>query len=282
MSWLSDAWDWGKGQAEDAYGRVDDSIFGGALPGGHNPGDPARSGGPYEGIDRSNFDMPGYQGIQDRYTNYLNGIDSRGAPTIGQYQNAAASGFAGDQRGLAQLLSDRANGRGVSVADLQMQQGFDRANQAQRSMMAGATPNNRALALRLGSQNMAANDMDLAGQAALARAQESQMAASNLGAVLAQGRGADENLNMFNAGQQNQRTGQQAQMQQNQYAINDQARGGLLSGSLQAAQAQQQGGQNYEQNRTSRFGAVLGVPTLQEQQTAAITGLGKGLMMGGG
>lgn len=264
----------------DLYAGIDRYGWGGLLPGGSDSDDPARTGGEYEGVDRNNFNLPGYDAIQGRYGGYLNDIDQRGAPQVGPYERAAASGFAGDQRGLATLLGARARGEG-GVADLQMQAGLDRANQAQRQMMAGANPSNRAMAMRVGSQNMAANDMDMAGQAAIARAAEANAAANSLGSVLAAGRGADESLNMFNAGQQNQRQFQNAQLQQNQYGINDAARQGLLSGSLNAAQAQQQGGMNYEQNRTSRFGSVLGVPTQGEQFVSQMQGLGKTLLMGG-
>jgi hypothetical protein len=260
MGFFGDAWDYTK----DAYNSWDKSAWGGYLPGGAGPNDPARTGGEYGGVDRNNFNLPGYDDMQARYGGYLNQVDQRAAPQIGQFRDAGASSMAGQQRGLADLLMDRAQGRGPSLADMQMKRGFDQANQAQMSMMAGARPGNAAMAMRLGSQNMAANDMDLTGQGAYARAAEANAAANSLGGVLASGRSADENLNMFNAGQQNQRQSQNAQLQQNQYGIDDNARAGLLGGSFGAAQAQQQGGMNYEQNRAGRFGAVLGVPTNSE------------------
>lgn len=268
-----------------------------AVPGGYSPpslvpkndsglgglglGDPARSGGQYEGLDRNNFNLPGYDGMQDRYGNYLNKVDNRDAPQIGNYQTAGQSGFRGRQDQLANLLMDRAQGNN-SVAEQQLHQGLDLANQQQMSLMAGARPSNTAMAMRLGGQNMANNDMGLTGQAALARAQEAQMAANSLGGVLAQGRGADEGLNMFNAGQNNQRQFGQAQMDQNQMGINDAARQGLLGGSLSAAQLQQQGGTSYESNRTQRYGAALGVPTQGEVLLGGLTGAIKAGMAGGG
>lgn len=249
---------------DDLYNGYDRYMWGGMLPGGSNSDDPARTGGEYAGIDRNNFNLPGYDQIQGRYDNYLKGIDSRSAPQI-----TDTSAFAQQQQGLANLLSDRANGRGASVADLQMQRGLDQANAAQRQMMASASPSNSAMAMRLAGQNMGANDMDMTGQAAIARAAEANMAAGSLGSVLQGARGLDES-----------RYAQNAQLQQNQYGIDDSARAGMLGGSLNAAQAQQQGGISYEGNRTSRYGSTLGVPTQGEQYMGMLTGLGKSLMGG--
>lgn len=273
-------WDDVKGYAGETYDWVDKQL-GGHLPGGVDPGDPSREGGEYAGVDRANFNLPGYDDMQGRYGHYLDEVDHRGAPRIASFQNAGQSGFRGQQNSLSDLLMSRAQGNN-SVAEQQMKQGADIANQHQLAFAAGARPGNAAMAMRLAGQNMGANEMDLAGQTALARAQEANMAANSLGGVLAQGRGADENLNMFNAGQQNQRMSQNAQMQQQQYAINDAARNGLLGGSFNAAQAQQQGGQNYEQNRTARFGSVLGVPTNDEVLRGAEEGIFKALSGGGG
>jgi hypothetical protein len=83
----------------------------------------------------------------------------------------------------------------------------------------------------------------------------------------------DEALAMFNAGQTNQRALEQARLAQQQYAINDAARQGLLGTSLQAAGMQQQGGMGYEQQRGQRFAGMLGVPTAQEKGIGAFTGL---------
>lgn len=254
------------------------------VPGGYairalNNDDPARTGGEYEGIDRGNFNLPGYDQQQGRLSGYLGQVDARGAPQIGGYQNASQSDFRGQQGQLASLLMDRANGKN-SVADMQMRQGLDAANQQQRSLMASARPSNVGMAMLTGGQNMANQAMGITGQAGLARAQEAQMAANSLGGLLASGRGADENLSMFNAGQQNQRTYGQAGMNQQQMGMNDAARLGYLGQSLQAAQAQQQGGMGYEQNRTQRYGAAVGVPTQGEVLLGGLAS-GAGMYLGG-
>jgi hypothetical protein len=268
MGFFGDVWD----KTKDAYNSWDQTAWGGMLPGGAGPNDPSRAGGEYSGVDRNNFNLPGYDDQQARLGGYLGQVDSRTAPQIGDYERAQQSGFRGQQGQLANLLMDRANGNN-SVAEQQLRQGLDASNRSQMAFMAGARPTNAAMAMRLGSQNMAGNAMGMTGQAALARAQEANMAANSLGGVLAQGRGADENLGMFNAGQQNQRTFGQAGMNQQQMAINDAARAGYLGQSLAAAQAQQQGGMNYEQNRAGRFGAVLGVPTNEEVLLGGISSL---------
>lgn len=276
MGFWGDAWDYAKG----AYNDIDKNM-GGILPGGVGSGDPSRSGGQYEGVDRGNFNLPGYDNIQGRYGSYLNQVDNRNAPQIGEYERAQASGgFQGQQHDLSNLLMDRAQGNN-SVAEQQMKQGVDLANQRQLAFAAGARPSNAGMAMRLAGQNMGSNMMDLAGQTAIARAQEANQAANSLGGVLAQGRGADEGLNMFNAGQNNQRQFGQAQMNQNQMGINDAARQGLLGGSLAAAQAQQQGGEQYEGNRTQRFGSVLGVPTNQEVLMGGLKSVAQAAAAGG-
>jgi hypothetical protein len=255
------------------------------LPGGYvlrnaTSDDPAREGGQYEGLDRSNFNLPGYDQQQGRLSGYLGQVDARQAPHIGPYQQAGQSDFRGQQDRLSSLLMDRANGNN-SVADMQMRQGLDAANQQQRSLMASARPSNVGMAMLTGSQNMANQAMGITGQAGMARAQEAQMAANSLGGLLAQGRGADENLSMFNAGQENQRAYGQAGMNQQQMGMNDAARLGYLGQSLNAAQAQQQGGMGYEQNRTQRYGAAVGVPTQGEVWRGGLAGLG-GMALGGG
>lgn len=243
-------------------------------------GDPMRSGGEYEGIDRENFKVPGYDQQQSRLSGYLGGVDNRGAPQIGDFRTANQSSFRGNQGQLADMLMQRAQGKN-SVAELQAQQGMDAANAQQRSFMAGARPSNAAMAMRLGQQGMANSAMGIQGQAAVARANEALQASGMLGSVLAQGRGADEQLAMWNAGQQNQRTGQQAQMNQQQMALDDAARAGLLGQSIGLAGMEQQGGMNYEGNRTQRYAAALGVPTKREAIIGGISGLAGGLLGGG-
>lgn len=227
-----------------------DDLWGGisnlwhAVPGGAQAlGDSFERGGEYKGIDRSNFDLPGFAGIQDRYNGYLGNIDSRGD-----------SSFRGGQEQLAAMLMDRARGRGPSVAGETLRQQNELAQRQQLSMAAGANPSNSALAQRLASENMANQAVGLGGAAALARAAEANQAAGLLGNVYGQGRQQDITAQ----------------------AANDAARAELLRQGLAAAGLQQQGGMNYEQNRTARYGASMGQPTTSERILGGVLGGLKG------
>ena len=214
----------------------------------------------YGASDRNNFNMPGYDAMQGRYNGYLGMVDARGAP------QAQGSAVAGDQRNLAGMLGARARGEG-SVAELQLRQATDQGMRQQQAMAAGARPGSSAMAARLAGQNMGRMQAGLGQAAAIARAQEANQAAGQLGGLYGQMRGQDENMSQFNA-----------QMGQQQMALNDQARNNLLNQSLGAAQGQQQGGIAYEQIQGNKFGAALGVPTQQEVALGTAAGvLGAGL-----
>lgn len=215
------------------------------LPGGYairtlGSDEPIRGGGQYEGIDRGNFNLPGYDEAQKRYGDYLGGVDARGQ-----------SSFRGGQEDLGKLLMDRAQGRGPSVAGETLRQQNEMAQRQQLAMAAGANPANAAMAQRLASEGAANASVGLGGQAALARATEANQAAGLLGNVYGQGRQQD----IANT------------------AVNDQARAELLRQGLMASQMQQQGGMNYEQNRTQRYGAALGVPTQGEALVKGLSGV---------
>ena len=251
----------------DLWSGIDKNLAGGYLPGGADPNAPAAGGdSQYRDMNQDNFNLPGYQQQQDRYTNYLNGVDTRQAPTLG-----GPSQFAGSQSALADLLMQRAQGKN-SVAEQQLRQGADMANNQQMSMISGARPQNAALAMRLGSENASNTMMGLSGSTALARAQEAQMAAMGLGSVLQGARGLDE-----------QRAMSQAEIQQRQMAMNDAARQGLLGGSLQTSLGQQQGMINYEGQRTQRYGAEVGQPSNSDQYVGGLRDdLQQGMKLAGG
>lgn len=211
----------------------------------------------FQSTDRGNFNLPGYDQLKQQYGDYLGRVDSRTAPQLGNQ-----SEFRDQQRELARGMFAAASGQGPSVAEQQMRQGLNAANAQARSMMAGASPSNAALAMRLGSQAMGRNAMGIAGQAGMARLQEQQMARNALGSLLGQARGQDD-----------QRQLAQAQITQQQTAMDDAARQGLLGGSLSASEAQQRGGMGYEQVQASKYGAALGVPTGGEVVAGMATGL---------
>lgn len=223
------------------------------------------------GVNVPSNTASGYEQHQDRYSSYLDAIQGRDAPQIGEFQNVQQSQVAGQQQSLADMLAARARGEN-SVAELQLRQAADQGMNQQRSMAMGARPGQSAMAARLASQNMGRMQAGLGQSAAIARAQEAQMAAQGLGGLLGQMRGSDDQTGMFNANQQNNRTGQQAQMNQQQMGMNDAANNALLGGSLNAAGMQQQGGIAQEQNNTNRWGVQMGVPTQQEQFMGGVAG----------
>jgi hypothetical protein len=219
----------------------------------------------------------GYDQFQDRYSQYLDQVSGRGAPQIGEYERAGQSGVAGQQQSLADMLAARARGEN-SIAELQLRQGLDRGMNQQRSLAMGARPGSSAMAARQAAQNSGRMAADMGQQAAIARAQEAQMAAMGLGGLLGGMRGSDDEMARFNAAQHNQREYGQAGMNQQQMALNDSANANLLGQSLNAAGMQQQGGIAQEQIAANRFGTMLGQPT----QGEVMTGLGAGLLGGGG
>lgn len=241
-----------------------------------------RSANPYRDVNQDNFNMPGYENRGNNLMGLAGGVQGRGAPQIGAYQTAGASDpFRSQQLGLAQQLGRLASGQDSYSAE-QLRQAADANIGMQQGMMASNRAN-PAMAARMGMQNAGRINQGLAGQQSLAGIQERNTAAMGLGGLLAQGRGADEQLNMFNAGQQNQRTGMQAGMNQQQMGMNDQAGLGYLGLEQQNAALQQQGMMGYEQNRTNRFGQYMQTPTADEQMFGGLAGLGMGWMsMGGG
>jgi hypothetical protein len=267
-------------EAADQYAGMDPSNFGLGGTGSRGNGGPGTKlpswlgGGP---PGATNGTKDGYTQVQDRYQSYLDQVGGRQAPIIGPYERAGQSAVAGQQQSLADMLAARARGEN-SVAELQLRQAADQGMNQQRSLAAGARPGQSAMAARLASQNMGRMQAGLGQQAAIARAQEAQMAAMGLGGVLGNMRGSDDEMARFNAAQNNQREFGQAQMNQNQMGMNDAANTALLGQSLNASGMQQQGGLTQEQIKAQRYQSALGIPTSGE----VMTSMGAGMLGGGG
>lgn len=155
-------------------------------------------------------------GLFDVLGNTLGGIAGAGKRFLGgltnqpgaeeqreglQTQAGAAGNFAGQGEGgyldlggqlgqEAQYLRDIARGR-ESVSAMQLRQALDQNLSAQRSMAAGANPQNAAMAALNASQNAARLGSGLAGQQALAGIQERQAAQNALVNALLGQRGQD-------------------------------------------------------------------------------------------
>lgn len=158
---------------------------------------------------------------------YYNQVNGRQAPQAGPAAQSAYSGFRQNQSDLVSRLEAMANGQGPSLARQQFEQATDRNMRGQQAMAASG----RGGPL---SQLTAANNMGMLGAnaaqgSALARTNEQMQAIGQLGGVIAQGRGADEGTNMFNAGQKNNQSLANLDARLRAMGMNDQARLQILS-----------------------------------------------------
>jgi hypothetical protein len=134
------------------------------------------------------------QSYQDQLKALADKYGARQAPQAGM------SDFRSNQAGLISQLEAASRGEGPSAAQLQMQQAMDRAAGAQASAAAGAGGRgvNAGAALRQAMNNTAAVQQGAARDTSILRAQEQATARQQLGSVINQARGSDEQMNQFN------------------------------------------------------------------------------------
>lgn len=168
--------------------------------------------------------IPGYDAWQKQMQEGAAAAGGRAAP---QLNMGNADVWRTQQLGLARQLTDQANGAGPSLANAQLQQATDR-NMAQAMAMAQANPNNPG-ALRMVANQRAAAGQQAASDSATMRLQEQLQARNQLGQVLAGARGQDIGVASENA-----------QLQGQQNALNQQAVQFYLGQGMSLAQAQQQ------------------------------------------
>lgn len=255
-----------------------------------------RTNNEYQGIDRENYNLPGFDDMRDRYSALADRYGQRTTPQaggaeIGRYERSGTSDFRGDQRGLVDQLRRRASGE-ESLSALQLKDSLGQNLRQQQALAASARPGQAGMAGRMAAQQAGQLGAGLAGQQAMAGIQERTSAQNMLGGVLQGARGQDIAQSQFNAAQQNQRALELARMlQQNQQfnvgallqgrGLNDTAQLGALGQLLEAAGYQQRGGMGYEGNRAERFGAYLGQPTQMERGIQFGTDLAGMLAMAG-
>lgn len=87
-------------------------------------------------------------------------------------------------------MGDQASGK-TSISREMLQQGLQQQYGQQRSMAAGASPQNAAMAARTGAMNMGRASSNMSGQAAVAGMQEQQAAREQQGRFLQNWRGQD-------------------------------------------------------------------------------------------
>ena len=124
---------------------------------------------------------------------------------IGPAQQGAYSDFRNNQRAYINNLENQAAGRGVSLAGEQLKAATDRSTrQAQGLAQSGA--GNPAAAMMMAQEASGQMGSQNAQAAAQARIQEILNTQQLLGINLHGARGADEDMNRFNASQQNNYT----------------------------------------------------------------------------
>lgn len=197
-------------------------ALGGAL-GGAAIGGPfgAVLGGIGGGLAGSYGSDPNAAANEER-RRYLASIANRQAPNIGPAAQADYSGFRSNQANLIAQLEAQARGEGPSVSREMFNQATNRNIAAQNAMMAGGR-GNTALNGMMAMNNTARLGADAAQGAALGRVQEQNNAINNLGMQIYSGRGADEEVNRFNAHQRNQMAQTQGGLQNQFYGIQDNA-----------------------------------------------------------
>jgi len=223
--------------------------------------------GPYGGIDRSNYDLPGYDARQQQLADYAAQNWNKQAPTAGTFQ-ADESGFRQNQQNSLNDLWERAQGQ-KSLAAEQLRQESARNIAQQQGFAASARPGQQAMMARTAAQNAGRINQGMAGQTANARLAE-MMGASQLGGQLAgQARGQDLQRGIFNAGQQQQGGQFNADLNMQQQQLNQQGWLEALRQQTQNAGLQQGGGMGYEGQRGLRWGVAAGQPTRLEQVLSA-------------
>jgi hypothetical protein len=151
------------------------------------------------------FGSQGAASYEDSLKRLSEKYGNRPAPQAGPAAQGAYSQFRQNQAGLIAQLEAMSRGHGPSAAAIQMREAMDRAAGAQASAAAGAGGRgvNAGAALRGAMNNTAAVQAQGARDTATMRAAEQLAAIQQLGSAIHQGRGADENMNQFNATEQN-------------------------------------------------------------------------------
>lgn len=247
-------YNWGQG----GQGAVGGAMTGASLGSVAGPWGTAIGGGLGAVVGGLGGLFGGTNDYEARLKKLAEGYGNRQAPQAGQSARGEYSDFRQNQAGLISQLEAMARGEGPSAAAIQMREAMDRAAGAQASAAAGAGGRgvNAGAAFRNASNNTAAIQAQGARDTATLRAQEQLNATGLLGQTIGQGRAADENMNQFNAGQQNNMSQFNVDAQLRAMGINTQAQ-------LQAlAQAAGQAGPGFGSQMLGAGASAVG-PALQ-------------------
>lgn len=137
-----------------------------------------------------------------RLEDFYNSVRNRDIPQAGPASTGDYSGFRNNQRNLISMLEAQAQGRGPSVAGQQLKAALDQ-NSAQQQSLA-ASGRGGPLAAQMAANNIGRLGAQTSQDAATARVAEQATALNQLGLTVHGARGADEEMNRFNAGQKNE------------------------------------------------------------------------------
>lgn len=219
-----------------------------------------RSQNEFRDVNQDNFNLPGFGSRNESLQHQGDAFLGRTAPQV------ADSSFRNDQAFALERLRALANGQDSMVSE-QGRQALAQLGAQQRQFAVAASPSNQAMGQRLAMQNSARGAMGIDANTRLGQIAERNAALGGIGQLASAGRGQDQALGFGNAGLNLQQQG-----------LNQQGWLGAQGLGLQNAQAQQQGGMNYEAQRGARFQGLLGNPTQGERELGMAIG---GLQMGG-
>ncbi len=176
---------------------------------------------------------------RDMSKGYINQVDNRNAPQAYEHPE-----FRNAQSGLVQQLQGVSSGQQAGAGELAARRAISRALASQQSMAASQRGGNAALAAREAARNSAQLGTQGAGQAQQAAMQDQMQARGLLGQVTAQGRSADQAMQLANLNAQLQARGmddqQRVALMSQLFGI-DQAE---MAARMQQAQAQAAAGRS--------------------------------------
>lgn len=256
------------GAAFGPWGAAIGGVAGGVI-GGFSGG----SGGGGGTLNRHDFSIPGYAGMERDYSRLAGQYGQRQAPQIaGGYMEDSA--FRGDQSALIRQLQAQAAGHGVGqrVVQMQAQDAANRGLQQQYGMAAGAAPGSGASAARSAALAGGQIQSAVGQQAAMGGLQAQLGATDQLGGVLSGARGQDLQRNQTNlqAMLTAQQANQGAMLQQS--GMNDQAQLDALRQRQSLNFNSQQALAQYDALRSGHANAMIGQPTTSDRMLGAAGG----------
>jgi hypothetical protein len=172
---------------------------------------------------------------QRRLEEYYASLANREAPQLGAAGQAGYSNFRQNQSNLINRLEALSAGKGPSLAAQQFQQATDRNLGAQQAM--AATGRGGAMGAFNAANNMGMLGTQAAQGSAMARTNEQLQAFNQLGLSIYGARGADEDMNRFNTGEQNKFAMANLDARLKTMGLNDQTRLAILQQFQQGAMA---------------------------------------------